>query len=74
MAKGDVSTYYENGTWKSKVEGSTRAAHAGGTRAEQSEIGRNMAQARHVEHTIRNRDGTIGEKNSYGHDPYPPKG
>jgi hypothetical protein len=74
MAKGDVSTYYEDGQWKSKVEGSSRAAHAGGTKAEQSAVGREMAQARRVEHTIRNQDGTIGEKNSYGNDPYPPKG
>ena len=74
MAKGDISTYYEDGTWKSKVEGSSRAAHAGGTKAQQQAIGRQMAQQRHVEHTIRNEDGTIGAKNSYGNDPYPPKG
>ncbi|WP_457125739.1 DUF2188 domain-containing protein [Mycobacteroides abscessus] len=74
MAKGDISTYYEDGTWKSKVEGSSRAAHAGGTKAEQQSIGRKMAEGRHVEHTIRKMDGTIGEKNSYGHDPHPPKG
>lgn len=33
-----------------------------------------MAQDRGVEHAIRNLDGTIGAKNSYGHDPHPPKG
>ena len=74
MAKGDVSTYYEDGVWKSKVEGSSRAAHTGGTKTQQQAIGRKMAKARGVEHTIRNTDGTIAEKNSYGHDPYPPKG
>ncbi|KUI48417.1 hypothetical protein AU198_20820 [Mycobacterium sp. GA-1199] len=74
MAKGDISTYNEGGVWKSKVEGSSRAAHAGGTKAEQAAIGRQMAKARGVEHTIRNQDGTIGEKNSYGNDPHPPKG
>lgn len=26
MAKGDISTYDEGGVWKSKVEGSSRAA------------------------------------------------
>lgn len=35
MAKGDISTYNEDGVWKSKVEGSGRAAHTGGTKAEQ---------------------------------------
>jgi hypothetical protein len=74
MAKGDISTYYENGMWKSKVEGSNRAAHTGGTKAEQQSVGRQMAKDRGVEHTIRKQDGTIGEKNSYGHDPHPPKG
>jgi hypothetical protein len=33
-----------------------------------------MVQDRGVEHTIRKLDGTIGEKNSYGDDPHPPKG
>lgn len=74
MAKGDISTYNEDGVWKSKVEGSTRAAHTGGTKAQQQAIGRKMAQQRGVEHTIRNLDGTIAEKNSYGHDPHPPQG
>ncbi|SKG49701.1 DUF2188 domain-containing protein [Mycobacteroides abscessus] len=74
MSKGDVSTYYEDGAWKSKIEGSSRAAHTGGTKAEQQSIGRKMAEERRVEHTIRKMDGTIGEKNSYGGDPHPPKG
>lgn len=74
MAKGDVSTYSEDNVWKSKVEGSTRAAHAGGTKAEQTAVGRQMAKDRGVEHAIRKLDGTIGEKNSYGNDPHPPKG
>lgn len=74
MAKGDISTYSEDGVWKSKVEGSSRAAHAGGTKAEQQAVGRDMARDRGVEHTIRNLNGMIGEKNSYGNDPNPPKG
>jgi hypothetical protein len=69
MSKGDIRTYYEDGAWKSKVEGSTRAAHVGGTKTEQQAIGRRMAQARKVEHTISNKDGTVGQKNSYGNDP-----
>jgi type IV secretory pathway TrbL component len=73
MAKGDISTYNEDGVWKSKVEGSSRAAHTGGTKAEQQRVGRDMARERGVEHTIRNMDGTIGGKNSYGNDPNPPK-
>lgn len=74
MAEGDITTYNEGGVWKSKVDGSSRAAHAGGTKAEQQAIGKQMAQARGVEHTIKKLDGTIGEKNSYGNDPHPPTG
>ena len=33
-----------------------------------------MARDRGVEHVIKKMDGTIGEKNSYGKDSYPPKG
>jgi hypothetical protein len=74
MAKGDISTYNDDGTWKSKVEGSSRAAHTGGTKAEQQAIGREMAKERGVEHTVRNLNGEIGQKNSYGEDSNPPKG
>lgn len=74
MAKGDITTYYENGAWKSKAEGSSRAAHVGGTKAEQVAIGRTMAKKRKVEHNIRKKDGTIGEKLTYGNDPRSSKG
>ena len=74
MATGDISTYNQDGVWKSKVEGSARAAHIGGTKAEQAGIGREMARDRGVEHAIRRLDGTIGEKNSYGNDQHPPRG
>ncbi|MDN4173931.1 DUF2188 domain-containing protein [Nocardioides sp. SOB77] len=69
MAKGDISTYHEDGQWKNKVEGSSRAANTHSTKAEAESKGRDMAQERKVEHTIRKMDGTIGEKNSYGNDP-----
>lgn len=74
MAKGDIITYHEDGEWKSKVEGSSRAAHVGGNKADQQQVGREMAKERGVEHTILNMDGKIGEKNSYGNDPFPPRG
>jgi hypothetical protein len=74
MAKGDISTYNEGGTWKTKIEGSSRAAHTGGDKPEQQAIGRDMAKDRGVEHTVRNLNSTIGTTNSYGKDPHPPKG
>jgi hypothetical protein len=69
MPKGDIETYFEKGVWKNKVEGSSRAANTADTKAEAQARGREMAKARKVEHIIRNQDGTIGERNTYGHDP-----
>jgi hypothetical protein len=69
MPKGDIETYYENGVWKNKVEGSSRAANTADTKAAAEAKGREMAQKRKVEHIIRNQDGQIGERNTYGHDP-----
>jgi hypothetical protein len=37
------------------------------------EAGREIARRLEVEHTIHLSDGTIGEKNSYGNDPFPPR-
>ena len=74
MPNGDVETYYENGEWKSRRQGSGRAFARGGTKAEQTATGREAAQRDQVEHIIKTQDGTIGERNSYGNDPHPPKG
>lgn len=38
------------------------------------EVGKKLAQKHHVEHTIHKKDGTIGQKNSYGNDPRNVKG
>ncbi|WP_218920362.1 DUF2188 domain-containing protein [Lentzea guizhouensis] len=63
--QGDVETYYENGTWKNKVEGNSQASSTHDTKAEATAKGREMAKERGVEHIIRNQDGTISEKNTY---------
>lgn len=70
MAKGDIETYYEDGSWKNKREGADRAFGAGyGTKDEAAAVGRDTAKADKVEHVIKNQDGQIGSKNSYGSDP-----
>jgi Uncharacterized protein conserved in bacteria (DUF2188) len=74
MAKADIETYYDDGQWKSRREGSQRAFAVGGNKAEQTSHGREAALRDDVEHMIKKMDGSIGEKNSYGDDPYPPKG
>jgi hypothetical protein len=36
--------------------------------------GKEMAKARRTEHIIQDKSGHIQRKDSYGHDPYPPRG
>lgn len=69
MGKPGIETYHEDGQWKSRTQGASRAFNVGGSKAEQQAEGRAAAKSRGVEHTIKNMDGTIGEKNSYGNDP-----
>jgi hypothetical protein len=69
MAKGDVETYHEGGKWRNRVEGESSSTSTHDTKEEAMAVGRSMAQDRMVEHIIKNLDGTISEKNSYGHDP-----
>ena len=65
MAKGDIETYYEGGTWKNRPQGSDRASNTFNTKADAQARGREMAIDRGVEHIIKNMDGTIGERNTY---------
>jgi hypothetical protein len=69
MPKGDVETYHEDGKWHVKVEGESQPESTHETRKEARRAGRALAQERKVEHIIRKKDGTIGQRNSYGHDP-----
>jgi hypothetical protein len=68
--KGDVETYHQNGQLQNKIEGNS-APEAGtfDTKEAAVKAGRELARERKVEHFIRNLDGKIGERNTYGHDP-----
>jgi len=70
MPNGDVETFPQDGTWFNRVTG--EAAIVGGsfrTKAEAVDAGRDLARERQVEHIIKNEDGQIAERNSYGNDP-----
>jgi hypothetical protein len=58
-AKAAVETYFEDGKWKNKVRGSSRAAHVHADKAAALVVGREMARKRRVDHIVRNKDGTI---------------
>jgi hypothetical protein len=70
VAQGDIETYHEDGVWKNKREGTDRVFGAGyNTKDEAIAAGRDAAKADKVEHVIKNENGQIAEKNSYGNDP-----
>jgi hypothetical protein len=76
MAKGDVHTVPHEGGWANKVEGGQRASNTAQTKVEAQGTGREMARDRGVEHLIHNRNGQIGERNTYprSRDPRSSKG
>lgn len=73
MSQPPVETYYENGKWKDKVEGKERAFKTFETKAEAQAAGRERAKELETEHIVKNMDGKISGKQSYGNDPRPPK-
>ena len=69
MARGWVHTTHKGGRWVNEVEGNQRASSSHETKAEAEQRGREIARNRKTEHVIHKKDGTIGERNSYGNDP-----
>jgi hypothetical protein len=69
-----VTGPHPGGGWQNKVEGNERASNVSPTKAEAQVKGREMAIARKAEHKIQNQKGQITERNSYGNDPFPPRG
>lgn len=70
MPRGDVETYYELGTWQSRRQGMYELVFGvAPTKEEAVRLGRERALQLGVEHIIKNQDGTIGQRNSYGNDP-----
>ena len=69
MPAGDVETYHALGKWRNRIEALDDLPGEHDTKAEAVRVGRDEARERKVEHIIRNLDGTVGERNTYGHDP-----
>lgn len=69
MPKGDVETTFKNGHWTNLVEAEEATDRLFQTKDRAVEAGRELAKQRGVEHIIKNQDGTIAERNTYGDDP-----
>lgn len=60
--------------WAVLGEGNTRDTSRHSTQAEAFEVAREIAKNQKSELFLHGLDGKIRERNSYGNDPYPPKG
>ncbi len=60
--------------WAVKGEGNARASSVHPTQKEAREVAREAAINQGSELIVHGRNGQIRERNSYGPDPYPPKG
>ena len=74
MAKKNVHTVKQGDGWANKKAGSNRASSTHDTQAEAIARGRELAQGEGSEHLIHGRNGQVRARNSYGNDPFPPKG
>lgn len=60
--------------WATQREGASRAGSLHDTQAQATEAARNTAIREHGEVIIHRPNGQIRDANSYGNDPFPPKG
>lgn len=67
-------TPHPDGGWQIKGEGNSRATRRTETQQEAIDIAREISRNQQSELFIHGRNGQIRERDSYGHDPYPPKG
>lgn len=74
MSKKNQHVVPHGDQWAVKGAGNTRATSVHPTQQEAIERGREIAQNQKSELLIHGQNGQIREKNSYGNDPYPPKG
>ena len=63
-----------NGGWQVKGSGNSKATAVTKTQSEAISIAKSIAKNNKSEVVIHGTDGKIREKNSYGNDPFPPKG
>ncbi len=70
----NVHVVKHQGGWAAKKERGQRASAVTTTQKAAIDAGRKIAKREGSELVVHGRDGKIREKDSHGHDPYPPKG
>lgn len=74
MGKDQHVTPHPNGGWQVKGAGNSRATVRTDTQSKAINVARNIARNQASELVIHRPNGQIRDKDSYGNDPYPPKG
>ena len=78
MARRGPSTHHvvhnPNGGWDVKRGGAERASAHHDNKQDAIQAARKISQSQGTELRIHNMDGKIGQSDSHGKDPYPPKG
>lgn len=74
MGKNQHVTPHPGGGWQVKGAGNSRATLRTSTQADAIKAARQIAKNQNAELVIHRPDGRIRDKDSHGHDPYPPKG
>ncbi len=74
MGKNQHVTPHPNGGWQVKGAGNSRATVRTATQREAIPVAREISKNQKSEMIIHRSNGQIREKNSYGNDPFPPKG
>lgn len=72
--KGVHVTPRADARWNVTRDNAQRASSVYDTQAAATSAGRGTARREHTELYIHGRDGKIRDRDSYGNDPYPPKG
>lgn len=74
MSKKNIHIVPHGDAWAVRSEGAGRAGSLHNTQRDAINRGRDQARRTEVELVIHRPDGRIRDKDSYGNDPYPPKG
>jgi hypothetical protein len=76
MANKNIHTVYnqDRRMWENKAEKSSDIISSHHNKENALNKAENIAEERKVEHFIHGKDGKIQERNSYGNDPFPPRG
>lgn len=74
MSKKGQHVVPNGGKWSVRRAGASRASGVYDTQKEAIEKAKDIARTQQTELYIHGRDGRIRERNSYGRDPFPPKG